>query len=166
MSGVIASHIEVDDEGVAWVADTRIKVIEIAVDKIAHGSSPEEIKFQYPHLTLAQIHAALAYYYDNQADLDAEIKRRWLAADELAARASDDELRQKLINLKGAAKTQLSARSYRRRTGSDTWHWCSNCNTWPASDYEEKADSLRPTTGELCNECQAKERSGNCRPWA
>jgi uncharacterized protein (DUF433 family) len=53
-------HVELDDQGVAWVSQTRVKVIEIAVDKLAHGSSPEEMHFQYPHLSLAQIHAALS----------------------------------------------------------------------------------------------------------
>jgi uncharacterized protein (DUF433 family) len=104
MSSTTTSHIEIDADGVAWITDTKVKVIEIAVDKIAHGSSPEEMKFQYPHLTLAQIHAALAYYYDNQAELDAEIKRRWRAAGELVAQAADEELRQKLVSLKDAAK--------------------------------------------------------------
>lgn len=97
MSSIATTHIETDDHGVAWIADTRVKGIEIATDKLAHGSSPEEIYFQYPHLSLAQIHAALAYYYDHQAELDAEIKSRRLEADELASRVSDTGLRNKLI---------------------------------------------------------------------
>lgn len=84
----------------AWIDDTRVKVVEVVVDKLAHGSSPEELHFQYPHLSLAQIHAALAYYYDNQTVLDAEIERRWSEADELAGRISDPTLRQKLLALK------------------------------------------------------------------
>jgi uncharacterized protein (DUF433 family) len=84
----------------AWIDNTGIKVIEVAVDKIVHGSSPEEMHFQYPHLSLAQIHAALACYYDHQDELDAEIRRRWLEADELASGASDSALRQKLLSLK------------------------------------------------------------------
>jgi uncharacterized protein (DUF433 family) len=62
MSADTATHIRLDDKGVAWIDDTRVKVIEVAIDKIAHGSSPEEMHFQYPHLSLGQIHAALAYY--------------------------------------------------------------------------------------------------------
>ncbi|HEX8919827.1 MAG TPA: DUF433 domain-containing protein, partial [Pyrinomonadaceae bacterium] len=67
MSTSALAHIEIDDNGVAWIDDTKVKVIEVVIDKIAHGSSPEEMHFQYPHLSLSQIHAALAYYYDNQA---------------------------------------------------------------------------------------------------
>jgi hypothetical protein len=43
------------------------------MDKMAHAWSPEEIRSQYPHLTLAQIHAAFAYYYDHIEQLDAQI---------------------------------------------------------------------------------------------
>jgi hypothetical protein len=54
--------------------------------------------------------------------------------------------------------------TYRRRIGSDTWHWCRNCSNWPTGrpgvDYEEQ--HTRPTTGELDNECRAKEQSGSC----
>jgi uncharacterized protein (DUF433 family) len=102
MSTIATAHIEVDENGVAWIDDTKVKVIEIVIDKIAHGSSPEEIHFQYPHLSLAQIHAALAYYYDNQAALEAEIQQRWRESDELAKKISDSSLRQKLLTLKEA----------------------------------------------------------------
>src|SRR5512144_1618900 len=69
-----ATHIQLDEKGVAWIDNTRVKVIEVVLDKLAHGSSPEELHFQYPHLSLSQIHAALAYYYDHQVELDADIE--------------------------------------------------------------------------------------------
>jgi len=52
--------------------------------------------------------------------------------------------------------------TYRKRKGTDTWHWCKNCSNWPDSNYEETTTSGRPTTGELDNECLAKEKAGNC----
>ena len=52
--------------------------------------------FQYPHLSLAQIHAALAYYYEHQEELDAEIIRRANWAAEMAEKAKDSPLRRKL----------------------------------------------------------------------
>lgn len=103
MSPVALTHIETDANGVAWIHGTQIKVIEIALDKLAHGSSPEEMHFQYPHLSLAQIHAAISYYYDHQLELDAEIQRRWLAVDELAAQEAASPLRQRLVELKRQA---------------------------------------------------------------
>ena len=97
MSTTITGHIRVDDEGVAWIDGTQVKVIELAVDKLAHGLSPEEMHFQHPHLSLAQIHAALAYYYDHQTELDADIERRLKNSDELAARSVEFPLRRKLL---------------------------------------------------------------------
>jgi hypothetical protein len=52
------------------------------------------------------------------------------------------------------------ASTYRRRNGSDTWHFCSNCTNWPRSNYDER--SSKPTTGELCDQCKAKRSAGNC----
>ncbi|MDX6272623.1 MAG: hypothetical protein QOD28_3846 [Acidobacteriota bacterium] len=164
MSSITTTHVEIDEHGVAWIEGTRVKVVEVAIDKIAHGSSPEEIHFQYPHLSLAQIHAALAFYYDNQAELDADIKRRWIEAAEPATNDSDILLRQKLLSLKRErAGEGLSGRTYRKRRGGDTWHCCSNCSTWPESAYDEQplSDSLARA---LCRECEAIERAGNCLP--
>lgn len=100
MVAIISPHVELDEHNVAWIANTKVKVIEVALDKLAHGSSPEEMHFQYPHLSLAQIHAALSYYYDHQTELDAEIQRRWLEAGEVIAREPDSPLRQRLRELK------------------------------------------------------------------
>lgn len=50
---------------------------------------------------------------------------------------------------------------YRRRTGSDTWHFCSNCSLWPTADHKEQA--TKPTTGELCDQCRSKDDDGDCR---
>jgi len=37
------------------------------------GMTPEEIALEYPHLNLAQVHAALAYYHANQQEIEADI---------------------------------------------------------------------------------------------
>lgn len=96
MPTLTTTHIELDDKGVAWIRGTKIKVIEVALDKIANGSSPEEIHFQYPHLSLAQIHSALAYYYDHQVEFDAEIARQLERIDSLAAQVKDSPGRKRL----------------------------------------------------------------------
>lgn len=51
--------------------------------------------------------------------------------------------------------------AYRKRKGTDTWHWCRNCSSWPTSDYTEQA--TKPTSGELCNQCRSKEQNGTCQ---
>ena len=76
MTAVTVSHIVLDERGVAWISGTTCKVSEIVLNKLAYGWSPEEIHRQLPHLSLAQIHAALAYYYDHREEMDAEIERQ------------------------------------------------------------------------------------------
>src|SRR6266568_2249071 len=44
------------------------------------GMSPEEIALEYTHLTLAQVHAALAYYHANREEIEADIAREETAA--------------------------------------------------------------------------------------
>ena len=46
------------------------------LDKFAYGWSAEELVRQHPQLTLGQVHSALAYYWDHQDELDADIQRR------------------------------------------------------------------------------------------
>ena len=52
----------------------RIRVAQIVMDYLAHGWSPDEMCRHYPHLTPAEAHAAMTYYYDHQAEIDAEIQ--------------------------------------------------------------------------------------------
>ena len=39
------------------------------------GKTPEEILVEYPDLRLAQVHAALAYYYDHRDAIEAELAK-------------------------------------------------------------------------------------------
>src|ERR1700723_435351 len=93
VTATFATQIELDDRSIAWIAGTKVKVIEVVLDKIAYGSSPEEIHFQHPHLSLAQIHGALTYYYENQDKVDEQIRRGLEESDKLAVRLSDAEFR-------------------------------------------------------------------------
>src|SRR5215210_2506118 len=99
MTAVAIEHIELDERGVAWVTDANIKVIEIMLDKLAYGWSPEEIHFQHPHLSMAQVHAALTYYYDHQIEFDAEIVRQLNEVRAMADAAKDSPGRQRLRSL-------------------------------------------------------------------
>jgi uncharacterized protein (DUF433 family) len=91
-----------DDAGVAWIEDTNVKVVEVVLDRLAHGWSPEEVHFQHPELSLAQIHAALTWYYDHQAELDAQIDHRLRAAEAQMAGAEDSPLRKRLRSARRA----------------------------------------------------------------
>ena len=44
------------------------------------GLTPEEIALEYPHLTLAQVHAALAYYHVNRDEIEADVAQEEAAS--------------------------------------------------------------------------------------
>ena len=93
-------HVVIDENGVAWISGANTKVIQVVMDKLAYGWSPEEIHFQHPHLSLAQIHSALAYYYGNKNELDAEIERQSQEAEALKPRLINPVVRDKLLEVK------------------------------------------------------------------
>jgi uncharacterized protein (DUF433 family) len=96
MPTTTTAHIHLDERGVAWIDDTNIKVVEVVLDKRAYGWSPEEIHTQHPDLSLAQIHAALSYYYDHQLAIDAYIEQQLKWVEAMAAQAGDSPVRQRL----------------------------------------------------------------------
>ena len=103
MHTLTSPHIWLDGRGTAWVDDTNTKVREIALDVIAHGWSPKEIHLQHPHLSLAQIHAALGFYYDHKPELDAEIETALRGAEDLRTQMGDSPIRQRLAALRRPA---------------------------------------------------------------
>ena len=77
-SQVTYPHIDKPPGDVARLkSHPRIRVAQIVMDYLAHGWSAEEMCRQHSYLTLAEAHAALAYYFDPQAELDAEIREEW-----------------------------------------------------------------------------------------
>ena len=81
---------------VPMIAGTTMKVIELVLDHLAYGWSPEELHFQHPHLSLGQIHSALAYYWDHKAELDQDIERRLQVVDQLQQTAPSTSLAERL----------------------------------------------------------------------
>jgi len=72
----IGSLISRDPEiraGRPCIAGTGVSVRRIA-EWHGMGLIPEEIVRKFGHLSLAQVHAALAYYHANQAEIDADIE--------------------------------------------------------------------------------------------
>ncbi len=67
-------HIVLNDAGVPIIAGTTMKVVELVLDHLAYRWSPEALQVQHPYLSMGQIHAALAYYWDNKEELDAKIQ--------------------------------------------------------------------------------------------
>ncbi len=56
------------------IAGTTLRVQDIAVAHVYKGYPPEEVVRQYPTVSLAQVHAALAYYYDHKDEIDRQIE--------------------------------------------------------------------------------------------
>jgi uncharacterized protein (DUF433 family) len=67
-------HILEDKDGVAWIEGTTTRVMEVVEEKNACGVSAEELHLWHPYLSLAQIHAALAYYWDHKDEVDRQIR--------------------------------------------------------------------------------------------
>jgi len=89
-------HIEISADGVPMLSGTRIKVIEVALDHLAHRWNAEEIQRQHPHLSLGQIHSALAYYYDHQIEMDRLIEEQLRQIAAIKARLGPSPVRAKL----------------------------------------------------------------------
>jgi uncharacterized protein (DUF433 family) len=89
-------HIQIDDNGVPLIEGTTMKVTELITSHLTYGWSPEELHFQYPHIALGKIYSALAYYWDHQNALDADIQHRLEQVEHLRQNAPPSRITQKL----------------------------------------------------------------------
>lgn len=89
-------HIVINENGIPLIENTTMKVVELVSAQHAYGWSPEELRFQFPHLSLGQIHSALAYYWDHKEDLDRDIEERFEKAEAIRAKFGESTLKAKL----------------------------------------------------------------------
>ena len=80
-------HID-DSQSRPVVIGTDIKVSQIAREVVHMRMTPEDIVSAHPHLTLADVHASLAYYYDHQE----AIRQDWAASDAMIAKLENRRL--------------------------------------------------------------------------
>jgi uncharacterized protein (DUF433 family) len=92
----IITHIARDERGVAWIDGKNIKVLEVVLDHLAYGWSADAIHEQHPQLSLAEIHSALAFYYDHTAEFDAQIARQDEELRTLRAATGESSLQKRL----------------------------------------------------------------------
>jgi uncharacterized protein (DUF433 family) len=74
---LIAEHIEVTPGvcgGKPRIAGHRIRVQDIVLSHQRAGMTPDEIVSAFPTITLSDVYAALAYYHDCRAEIDADIR--------------------------------------------------------------------------------------------
>jgi len=81
------------------IAGTRIKVKHVYVWVEQMGMSPTQVVTEYPHLTMAQVHAALAYYWSHQAEIQQDIENEQKLVTELEAKAGSSKLQERLTGL-------------------------------------------------------------------
>ena len=60
--------------GRACVAGHRVRVLDVAVWSEHQGMSPDEIVSHVPSLTLADVHAALSYYFDHIEEIQDDMR--------------------------------------------------------------------------------------------
>ncbi len=70
-----------------WSSHRRITVSDIAIWHERMGMSPDEIVSEYPTITLSDVHAALAYYFDHRHEVDQDIREGVDFAEKLRAGA-------------------------------------------------------------------------------
>ena len=94
MSSIEKPHIEKTPGvvgGKARIAGHRIRVMDIVVWHEMHGRCPEEIIEMFPGITLADVYAALVYYFDHREEIEADFRK-----DEEIARTLKDRWPSKL----------------------------------------------------------------------
>jgi uncharacterized protein (DUF433 family) len=89
-------HIALNEDRVPVIAGTTMKVVELILDHLAYGWSPEELRFQHPSLSMGQVHSALAYYWDHKPELDQDIERRLQLVDQIQRTTPASPLVEKL----------------------------------------------------------------------
>jgi uncharacterized protein (DUF433 family) len=103
MIQVISEHIEANPQrcgGRPCIVGTRIRVQDIYVWHELHGRSPEEIVTDFKQLSLADVHAALAYYHDHRQEIEAETSAERDEANRLK-QTHPSKLKQKLTGQDG-----------------------------------------------------------------
>ena len=82
-------------EGVLKVGDSRVSLDSI-IYAFNDGNDAAEIQQDFNSLSLAQVHAAIAYYLHNKADIDQYLQRREEESDRLREKYSTPGLREQL----------------------------------------------------------------------
>ena len=90
------AHIVVDEQGVPWIEDATMKVIELVLDQQAYGGTPEQLQEQHPYLTFGQIYSAFAYYWDHKAALDVDMEQRLQRVEQLQRESHPSQFEERL----------------------------------------------------------------------
>ena len=99
MTDVVQKHIEIVQGAggpKARIAGHRVRVEDIVILHEKRGMSADEIVDAIPTLTLADVYAALAYYWDNRDEIERQMEVGRAESDELRRVIEDGRLAEKL----------------------------------------------------------------------
>ena len=114
MRALVKEHVKITpgtSGGKPRIAGHRIRVMDIVLWHNKCGWSPDEIVSQFPQLTLADVYAALTYYWDHQKEIEAEIQR----SEEVEAKARSRHPSKLKGKLEANRSEVLSRRAYSKR---------------------------------------------------
>jgi uncharacterized protein (DUF433 family) len=91
-------HIDLDHKSRPVIEGTRFRVSMVVeyVYGTAEQYSPAQMVEAFPHLTLSQIHSALAYYHDHKAEIDLAIEAEHRYVEEMRVRDYDSDFDRRL----------------------------------------------------------------------
>jgi len=81
------------------IIGTRIYVEDIVCDHYVRGWSAEQIVRKFPHLTLADVHAALTYYHDHKEEVDRQREEDRQFVEKMKRQAGPSLLDKKLAKI-------------------------------------------------------------------
>jgi len=116
MKSVIREHIRITpgvSGGKPRINGHRIRVMDIVLWQTKCGWSPDEIVSQFPKLSLADVHAALAYYWDHREEIEADIR----SAEEIESKSKRKHLSILKEKLETKKSEILSRRAYSKGRG-------------------------------------------------
>jgi uncharacterized protein (DUF433 family) len=80
-----APPLRTDDGDVIRVGNSRVS-LDVVIEQYENGMTPEDIVRGYDSLTLADVHAVIAYYLRHRADVRSYLDRRMQEAESLRDR--------------------------------------------------------------------------------
>jgi uncharacterized protein (DUF433 family) len=84
------------------IAGTRIKVKHVYIWVEQMGMTPAQVVADYPHLTMAQVHTALAYYWSHPDEIQRDIENEKTLVAEMSAKAGPSKLQETLAQQNAA----------------------------------------------------------------
>ena len=91
------------EDGVPHIRGTTMKVVELVAEHVHWHMDAAALQRGHPHLTMPQVHSALAYYYENRQSIDDDMARRDRDVDAIVAAQGETRLHRKMAVVKAAA---------------------------------------------------------------